>query len=61
VAWLDIPNAVKLPGQLQSVSLQQLDQLQKLADQRKTRLDVLIGETFSSAVSNLLKMAGSGK
>ena len=57
-AWLDIPNAVKLPGQLQSVSLRQLEQLQKLADQRKTRLDVLIGETFSSAVSNLLKTAG---
>ena len=60
-AWLDIPNAVKLPGQLQSVSLRQLEQLQKLADQRKTRLDVLISETFTGTIRNLLKMAGSGQ
>jgi hypothetical protein len=60
-AWLDIPNAVKLPGQLQSVSLRQLEQLQKLADQRKTRLDVLISGTFTGSIRNLLKMAGSGQ
>jgi lysophospholipase L1-like esterase len=60
-AWLDIPNAVKLPGQLQSVSMRELAQLQKLADRKRSRLDVLISETFAGAISNLLKTAESGK
>jgi len=60
-AWLDIPGAVQLPGQLQSVSMRQLEQLQKLADQRECRLDVLVSETFSAAIHQLLKSSNSEK
>ncbi|MCX5653955.1 MAG: hypothetical protein NTY65_04810 [Planctomycetota bacterium] len=60
-AWMEIPNAVILPGPQQSVSMRRFDQLQRVADQRKCRLDVLIGDTFSGAISNLLKTSGCEK
>jgi hypothetical protein len=47
-AWMEIP-------------MRQFDQLQRVADQRKCRLDVLIGDTFSGAISNLLKTSGCEK
>jgi lysophospholipase L1-like esterase len=58
-AWMEISGAVILPGPPQSVSMRQFEQLQEVADERKCRLDVLVAETCSAAISNLLKAAPS--
>ena len=55
--WMEIPGAVILPGPPQSVSMRQLEQLQKLTEQRRCALDVLVNETCSTAIEGLLRNA----